>query len=299
MFRILIAEDDKETRRLMEDTLADAGYEPISAADGQEALELLTRTHVDLLILDVMMPRLDGFALLAALRRSGSQLPVLLLTAKEALADKKQGLRLGADDYMTKPADEEEMLLRIQALLRRAQAISSRRLTVGGTTLVYDDLAVEWSGTVTDLPRKEFQLLYKLLSCPDKTFTRRQLMDEIWDLATDSDEHTANVHINIFSHEFKTPIVSIRGFARRLRRGGLTREQQAEYLDFIVEESERLSKLASNVLLISRYENQKLVAEQIDYDLDEQIRTSVLRLESQWGPPRFDLRAGPAPSALP
>lgn len=206
-----------------------------------------------------------------------------MLTAKEALADKKQGLRLGADDYMTKPADEEEMLLRIQALLRRAQAISSR-LTVGGTTLVYDDLAVEWSDTVTDLPRKEFQLLYKLLSCPDKTFTRRQLMDEIWDLATDSDEHTVNVHINIFSHEFKTPIVSIRGFARRLRRGGLTREQQAEYLDFIVEESERLSKLASNVLLISRYENQKLVAEQTDYDLDEQIRTSVLQLESQCPP---------------
>ena len=106
MFRILIAEDDKGTRRLMEDTLSDAGYEPISAADGQEALELLTRKHVDLLILDVMMPRLDGFALLAALRRSGSQLPVLMLTAKEALADKKQGLRLGADDYMTKPADE-------------------------------------------------------------------------------------------------------------------------------------------------------------------------------------------------
>lgn len=101
MFRILIAEDDKGTRRLMENTLADAGYEPISAADGQEALELLTRTHVDLLILDVMMPRLHGFALLAALRRSGSQLPVLMLTAKEALADKKQGLRLGADDYMT------------------------------------------------------------------------------------------------------------------------------------------------------------------------------------------------------
>ena len=172
MFRILIAEDDKGTRRLMENTLADAGYEPISAADGQEALELLTKNHVDLLILDAMMPRLDGFALLA--------------------------------------------------LLRRAQAISSRRLTVGGTTLVYDDLAVEWSGTVTDLPRKEFQLLYKLLSCPDKTFTRRQLMDEIWDLATDSDEHTVNVHINRLRDRFKEnpdfSIVTVRGLGYKAVR---------------------------------------------------------------------------------
>lgn len=206
----------------MEDTLADAGYEPISAADGQEALELLTKNHVDLLILDAMMPRLDGFALLAALRRSGIQLPVLTLTAKEALADKKQGLRLGADDYMTKPADEEEMLLRIQALLRRAQAISSRRLTVSGTTLVYDDLAVEWSGTVTDLPRKEFQLLYKLLSCPDKTFTRRQLMDEIWDMDSTSEEHTVTVHINRLREKFRDnrdfSIVTVHGLGYKAVR---------------------------------------------------------------------------------
>ena len=120
MFRILVAEDDKGTRRLMQDTLADAGYEPMLAADGQEALDLLMQKHVDLMILDVMMPKLDGFSLLSNLRHSGSQLPVLVLTAKEAMADKKQGLRLGADDYMTKPADEEELLLRIGALLRRA-----------------------------------------------------------------------------------------------------------------------------------------------------------------------------------
>lgn len=222
MFRILVAEDDKGTRRLMQDTLADAGYEPMLAADGQEALDLLNKKHVDLLVLDVMMPKLDGFSLLSALRREGSQLPALMLTAKEALADKKKGLRLGADDYMTKPADEEEMLLRIGALLRRAQAINSRRLTVGGTTLVYDDLSVEWNGNVTDLPRKEFQLLYKLLSCPDKTFTRRQLMDEIWDLATDSDEHTVNVHINRLRDRFKDnrdfAIVTVRGLGYKAVR---------------------------------------------------------------------------------
>lgn len=222
MFRILVAEDDRGTQRLMQDTLADAGYEPILAADGQQALELLACRHVDLMVVDVMMPRLDGFALLSRLRRSGSQMPVLILTAKEAQADKRQGLRLGADDYMTKPADEEELLLRIGALLRRAQAISSRRMTVGNTTLIYDDLAVEWDGKITELPRKEFQLLYRLLSCPNKTFTRRQLMDEIWDLDTDSDEHTVNVHINRLRDRFKGnpdfAIVTVRGLGYKAVR---------------------------------------------------------------------------------
>ena len=222
MFRILVAEDDRGTQRLMQDTLADAGYEPILAADGQQALELLACRHVDLMVVDVMMPRLDGFALLSRLRRSGSQMPVLILTAKEAQADKRQGLRLGADDYMTKPADEEELLLRIGALLRRAQAISSRRLTVGNTTLIYDDLAVEWDGKITERPRKEFQLLYRLLSCPNKTFTRRQLMDEIWDLDTDSDEHTVNVHINRLRDRFKGnpdfAIVTVRGLGYKAVR---------------------------------------------------------------------------------
>lgn len=222
MFRILVAEDDKGTRRLMQDTLADAGYEPMLAADGQEALDLLMQKHVDLMILDVMMPKLDGFSLLSTIRHSGSQLPVLVLTAKEAMADKKQGLRLGADDYMTKPADEEELLLRIGALLRRAQAISSRRLTMGGTTLVYDSLSVECGGSVTELPRKEFQLLYKLLSCPDKTYTRRQLMDEIWDLGSDSDEHTVNVHINRLRDRLKEnrdfAIVTVRGLGYKAVR---------------------------------------------------------------------------------
>ena len=222
MFRILVAEDDRGTQRLMQDTLADAGYEPILAADGQLALELLACRHVDLMVVDVMLPRLDGFALLSRLRRSGSQMPVLILTAKEAQADKRQGLRLGADDYMTKPADEEELLLRIGALLRRAQAISSRRLTVGNTTLIYDDLAVEWDGKITELPRKEFQLLYRLLSCPNKTFTRRQLMDEIWDLDTDSDEHTVNVHINRLRDRFKGnpdfAIVTVRGLGYKAVR---------------------------------------------------------------------------------
>ena len=220
--RILVVDDDREIVGAIAILLEREGYQVLRAYNGMEALDLALDPAIRLIIMDVMMPRLDGFALLAALRRSGSQLPVLMLTAKEALADKKHGLRLGADDYMTKPADEEEMLLRIQALLRCAQAISSRRLTVGGTTLVYDDQAVEWGNTVTDLPRKEFQLLYKLLSCPDKTFTRRQLMDEIWDMATDSDEHTVNVHINRLRDRLKDnpdfAIVTVRGLGYKAVR---------------------------------------------------------------------------------
>lgn len=222
MFKILVAEDDGGAARLMLDTLADAGYETLLARDGLQALELVSQRHVDLLVLDLMLPRLDGFAALTQLRRAGSALPVLVLSAREAQADKRRALRLGADDYMVKPADEEELLLRIAALLRRAQAACTRRLQVGSTTLFYDDLAVEWDGRRTELPRKEFLLLYKLLSCPDKTFTRRQLMDEVWDMDTDSDEHTVNVHINRLRDKFGEnrdfAIVTVRGLGYKAVR---------------------------------------------------------------------------------
>ena len=222
MFKILVAEDDGGAARLMLDTLADAGYETLLARDGLQALELVSQRHVDLLVLDLMLPRLDGFAALTQLRRAGSALPVLVLSAREAQADKRRALRLGADDYMVKPADEEELLLRIAALLRLAQAACARRLQVGSTTLFYDDLAVEWDGRRTELPRKEFLLLYKLLSCPDKTFTRRQLMDEVWDMDTDSDEHTVNVHINRLRDKFGEnrdfAIVTVRGLGYKAVR---------------------------------------------------------------------------------
>lgn len=222
MFKILVAEDDGGAARLMLDTLADAGYETLLARDGLQALELVSQRHVDLLVLDLMLPRLDGFAALTQLRRAGSALPVLVLSAREAQADKRRALRLGADDYMVKPADEEELLLRIAALLRRAQAACTRWLQVGSTTLFYDDLAVEWDGRRTELPRKEFLLLYKLLSCPDKTFTRRQLMDEVWDMDTDSDEHTVNVHINRLRDKFGEnrdfAIVTVRGLGYKAVR---------------------------------------------------------------------------------
>ncbi len=222
MFRILVVEDDRGTRRLTEDVLLDAGYDPITASNGLEALDILEHRHVDLMILDVMMPKMDGFELLRQLRSSGFDLPVLVVTAKQALPDRKQGLRLGADDYMVKPADEEEMLLRVAALLRRAQAITERKLTVGSTVLTYDNYSVERDGETTELPKKEFLVLYRLLSNPNKTFTRRQLMDEIWDLDSDSDEHTVVVHVNRLRERFRTnpdfEIMTVRGLGYKAVR---------------------------------------------------------------------------------
>ena len=215
MFRILVAEDDKGTRTLMQDVLTDAGYQPILAENGEQALEALEHKHVDLIIMDIMMPKMDGYELLRELREAKIDIPVLMVTAKQAPDDKKKGFRLGTDDYMTKPVDEEEMLLRIAALLRRAKIAADRRVTAGGTELLFDSLTVKQGDLTTELPQKEFLLLYKLLSYPGKIFTRRQLMDEIWDLDSDSDEHTVNVHINRLRDRFKDntdfEIVTVRG----------------------------------------------------------------------------------------
>lgn len=214
MFRILVVEDDNGIRMLMEDALADAGYEPVLACNGLEALEVLEAKHIDLIILDIMMPKLDGYELLRQIRESGMDMPVLMVTAKQTLSDKKKGFLLGADDYMVKPF-EEEMLLRVAALLRRAKILTERKLTVGSTELIYDSLTVISNGTAQTLSKKEFLLLYKLLSFNNKTFTRRQLMDEIWDLDTESDEHTVNVHINKLRDRFRDnhdfEIVTVRG----------------------------------------------------------------------------------------
>ena len=215
MFNILVVEDDKNTRRLMETVLTQNGYNAIPACDGEEALLLMDKKQVDLIVLDVMMPRMDGFQFTRLLREGKCYIPILMVTARETPADKREGFLAGTDDYMVKPVDEEEMLLRINALLRRAKIASERCIIVGSTKLSYDSMTVEYGGESLELPQKEFMLIFKLLSYQNKVFTRRQLMDELWDMDSETDERTVDVHINRLRDRFKNnsdfEIVTVRG----------------------------------------------------------------------------------------
>lgn len=224
MFHILVVEDNDNTRKLMQTVLSQNGYEPIPARDGLEALEVLDRKHVDLIVLDIMMPRMDGYEFTETLRASGCEIPILMVTAKEKPADKHKGFIIGTDDYMVKPVDEEEMLLRIAALLRRSRIVNEHRLEIGNTVLDYDSLTVTSDQGVVELPKKEFMLLFKLLSYQNKIFTRRQLMDEIWDMDSESDERTVDVHINRLRDRFRKSddfeIVTVRGLGyKAVKRG--------------------------------------------------------------------------------
>jgi DNA-binding response OmpR family regulator len=215
MFHIMVVEDDLNTRRLMDAVLRQNGYETTLACDGEDALEKMESHHVDLVLLDIMMPRMDGYEFTKILREGDCNIPILMVTAKETMEDKRRGFLTGTDDYMVKPVDEEEMLLRIAALLRRSHIASDRRLTIGGTVLDYDAMTVSSEDVVQHLPQKEFLLIFKLLSYAGKIFTRRQLMDEIWDMDSDSDERTVDVHINRLRDRFKGnsdfEILTVRG----------------------------------------------------------------------------------------
>ncbi len=215
MFNILVVEDDKHTRMLLSKVLTNNGYNVILATDGEDALEKIEHNYVDLMIIDVMMPKMDGYALTQSLRENGSQLPMLMISAKDKPQDIKQGFLVGIDDYLTKPFDFEELVLRVKALLRRAKIASARKLEVGKTTLDYDSFTITSPKGSETLPKKEFLLLYKLLSYPDIVFTRLQLMDEIWGMDAESDEHTVNVHINRLRTHFADnddfEIVTVRG----------------------------------------------------------------------------------------
>ncbi len=215
MFHIMVVEDDANTRKLMCTVLKQGGYEPVPAKDGLEALDILDKKYIDLIVLDIMLPGMNGYDLTRTIRDSGSELPVLMVTAREAKADKITGFTSGTDDYMVKPVDEDELLLRIAALLRRSKIVSEHRLTVGKTVLDYDSFTVTRDGKSMELPNKEFMLIYKLLSYKDKIFTRRQLIDELWDMETESDERTVDVHINRLREKFRDnedfEIITVRG----------------------------------------------------------------------------------------
>lgn len=195
MFSILVVEDDLALQRMMCAFLGMNGYQTVSAVNGEDALNAIERVMPDLVIADVMMPVMDGWELTRELRGSYPRLPIMLVTARSTLEDKRQGFTSGADDYLTKPVDLDELLLHVEALLRRSQAMTSHQLTVGECRLDYDSLSVTRGETTLALPKKEFYLLFKLLSNPRQIFTRRQLMDEIWGMDAQSDERTVDVHI--------------------------------------------------------------------------------------------------------
>lgn len=215
MFKILIAEDDRELRQLFEHVLYKSGYQVAGVSNGREALRALEESYFDLIISDIMMPEMDGYALVESLREAGHHLPVLMITAKTSFDDMRQGFLSGTDDYMVKPVNVNEMVLRVGALLRRAQMINERRLTLGSTVMECDSLTVTVDGENTVLPQKEFMLLYKMASFPGRIFTRQQLMDEIWGYDSESDTHTVDVHIGRLRERFRDSrdfrIVTMRG----------------------------------------------------------------------------------------
>jgi len=215
MFNILVVDDDKNTRRLMQAVLESAGYTVATASDGEKALAVMDSEHVDLVVLDIMMPNMDGYEFTTMLRSSNNDLPILMVSAKQLPEDRKRGFLVGTDDYMTKPVDTEEMLLRIKALLRRAKIASERRIEIGNVVLDYDSLTVSRGNERLQLPQKEFLLLYKLLSYPGKIFTRIQLMDEIWGADCETGWETVTVHIGRLRKRFEGwdefEIVSVRG----------------------------------------------------------------------------------------
>ena len=215
MFNILIVEDDADMRELFCTVLADCGYNVFHAADGAEALDILDKEYIDLIVSDVMMPHTDGYTLTKSLRDAKYEIPILIVTAKDQFEDVERGFKVGCDDYMIKPVNVKELLLRVEALLRRAKISSEKKIVVGNTVLDYDALTVTIHGKETILPQKEFFLLYKLLSYPNKIFTRPQLMDEIWGMFSETDERTVNTHINRLRERFQDcpdfEIVTIRG----------------------------------------------------------------------------------------
>ena len=215
MFKILVVEDDAELQQLYCRVLSRNGYLPFGAAFAKEALDIMEHEYIDLIITDVMMPGMDGFEFVKTLRDGDCTLPLLVITAKDSFRDKQIGFLSGVDDYMVKPVDVNEMVLRVGALLRRAKSVSERKQTVGKTTLEYDTLTVYSENSSQTLPQKEFMLLYKLISYPNRIFTRQQIMDDVWGLDSYTDAHTVDVHINRLRDRFRDnpdfEIVTVRG----------------------------------------------------------------------------------------
>ena len=215
MFKILIAEDDRELRQLFQHVLTKNGYAVTGVSNGEEAMDAIDAGYYDLIISDIMMPKMDGYQFVRALREAGLTIPVMMITAKDAFDDMRMGFLSGSDDYMVKPVNVNEMVLRVGALLRRAQLANERRQVIGNTVLECDSLSVHSGKETMTLPQKEFMLLYKMVSFPGRIFTRQQLMDDIWGYSSESDTHTVDVHIGRLRERFRDnpdfKIVTMRG----------------------------------------------------------------------------------------
>lgn len=215
MINILVVEDNTDLREMLCSALNNNGYNSFSASDGLDALDILEKNVIDLIVCDIMMPNMDGYQLTKSLRNVRNNVPILIVTAKDDYESMQRGFNLGVDDYMIKPINIREMLLRIHALLRRARINMEKKIVIGDTTLDYESMTITVKDEVIVLPLKEFNLLFKLLSYPNKIFTRQQIMDEIWGLETDSDDRTINTHINRLRERFENnqdfEIITIRG----------------------------------------------------------------------------------------
>lgn len=215
MFNILVVEDNLDLRELFVTTINNAGYRAFGATDGLDALNLMDNTHIDLIVADIMMPKMSGYELTKELRSLGNSIPILMVTAKDDYDSLQKGFSFGVDDYMIKPVNVNELLLRIQALLRRARINSEKKIVIGSTIIDYESMTVKYNNDDIVLPLKEFNLLFKLLSFPGKIFTRQQLMDEIWGMDSETDDRTINTHINRLRERFSNnqdfEIVTIRG----------------------------------------------------------------------------------------
>lgn len=215
MVNVLVIEDEENIRTIIKKVLTREGYKVLEAGSAEEGLEIIDKNPIDLIVLDVTLPNMDGYEFTKELRSSHIEIPILMATARQLPMDKHKGFIVGTDDYMTKPLDMDEFILRIKALLRRSKIVSERKIQIGKVTLDYDSLTVTRENEKTTLPQKEFYLLYKLLSYPDKIFTRLELMDEIWGYETDSEDTTINVHINRLRKKFESypefEIKAIRG----------------------------------------------------------------------------------------
>jgi DNA-binding response OmpR family regulator len=219
MFNVLVVEDDRNIRNLIEIKLRSLGYNVVTAENGKDALEKLSSNHLDIMLVDAMMPIMDGYTFVKTVREDGDNIPAIMVTAKGSMADKSQGFDVGVDDYMVKPIEFDELSLRIKAVLRRAKIVSDRKITVGETVLDYDTLTVSNGVEKVVLTKTEFGIIYKLLSYPERSFSKSMLFEEFWAGDSETEEDIVKVYINRIRNKIapfkEIDVETIRGIGYR------------------------------------------------------------------------------------